>query len=83
MFEHSAPCSGCGTTHAAAGILGALLEELRGNRPDDPSWGVAICPACGQVTGVWDEAEGWGFGTRPGEILREPLPDHQALVFAP
>jgi hypothetical protein len=83
MFEHTTACPGCGTTHAAAGILGALLNDLRTVRPDDPSWGVALCPACGQVTGVWDDTEGWGFGTRPAEIVWDPAPVEQGLVFAP
>jgi hypothetical protein len=83
MYEHTAACPGCGTTHAAAGILGALLNDLRTLRPDDPSWGVALCPACGQVTGVWDDAEGWGFGTRPAEIVWAAVPAHEVPVFAP
>ena len=83
LFEYSPACPSCGTTHAAAGVLGAMVADLSERRPEDATWGLAMCPACGQVTGVWDDQEGWGFGTRPGEILREPLPAHTAFVFVP
>jgi hypothetical protein len=73
-------CPDCGVTHAAAGVLSALLTDLRASRPDDPSWGVDVCVSCGRVTGVWDDAEGWGFGTRPGEVVRAPLPLHKPFV---
>ena len=82
LFESSPACPSCGTTHAAAGVLSALVSGLTQSRPDDTSWGLVMCPACGQITGVWDDQEGWSFGTRPGEILSEPLPSQQ-FVFVP
>jgi len=83
MYASPAPCSDCGVTHAAAGVLNSLLADLLATRPDDASWGVSVCGTCNQVTGVWDDAEGWGFGTRPGEVVRAPLPMHKPFVPAP
>jgi hypothetical protein len=80
MYADIAPCQDCGVTHAAAGVLTHLLHGLRTNRPDDPSWGVDICPSCSIVTGVWDDREGWCFGSRPGEVPRTPLPLHKPFV---
>ena len=81
--EPGSACPSCGTTPAAAGVLGALVTDLNEIRPDDTSWGFAMCPACGQVTGVWDDHEGWSFGTRPVEILGEAIPTDAPFAFVP
>ena len=76
-------CAECGVTHAAAGVLHALLSDLRSVRPDDPSWGVDLCSTCGGLTAVWADRDGWGFGSRPGEVVRAPIPMHRPFVAVP
>ncbi|HEY7281258.1 MAG TPA: hypothetical protein VID47_06645 [Actinomycetota bacterium] len=57
-------CSQCGLTLAAIALLAGVVRDMRRNRPQDGSWRVEICPACGEVTGVYDDAEGWAMGHR-------------------
>ena len=57
-------CSQCGLTLAAIALLAGVVRDMRRSRPADGSWRVEICPACGEVTGVYDDAEGWAMGHR-------------------
>jgi hypothetical protein len=57
-------CSRCGLTLAAIGLLAGVMRDLRRTRSDDGTWRAEICPACGEVTGVYDDREGWAMGHR-------------------
>ncbi len=61
---HTGPilCDDCRLTTAAAVLLAQVLHDLERDRPDDPRWGADLCSSCGEVTGVFDDAEGWVLG---------------------
>ena len=64
MYTATILCDDCRLTPAAAAVLAQVLKDLRRDRPDDPTWGADVCSSCGEVTGVFDDREGWAFGTR-------------------
>ena len=57
-------CSQCGLTLAAIALLAGVVRDLRRKRASQDSYRVEICPACGEVTGVFDDTEGWALGHR-------------------
>jgi len=57
-------CSQCGLTLAAIALLTGVVRDLRRTRATDDSYRVEICPFCGEVTGVYDDEEGWAMGHR-------------------
>ncbi|MDP9341250.1 MAG: hypothetical protein M3Q23_03875 [Actinomycetota bacterium] len=80
MSTTSVLCDDCRLTSAAAALLAQVLRDLRRDRPTDPRWGADVCSSCGEVTGVFDDAEGWAFGTRaPVPTARST--EHQAFVW--
>jgi hypothetical protein len=73
-------CSKCGLTLAAIALLAGVVRDMRRRRPDDDTWRAEICPACGEVTGVYDDREGWAMGHRAPVVEAEPRP---AFVSVP
>jgi hypothetical protein len=69
-------CSQCGLTLAAIGLLAGVVRDMRRSRTRADSWRMEICPACGEVTGVFDDEEGWAMGHRA------PV-HHPERVFVP
>jgi len=71
-------CSQCGLTLAAIALLAGVVRDMRRSRGDDGTWQIEICPACGEVTGVCDDGEGWAMGHR-APVIQEL---HRAFVAA-
>ena len=71
-------CSQCGLTLAAIALLVGVVRDLRRTRASADSYRVEICPACGEVTGVFDDQEGWAMGHR-APVIQEL---HRAFVPA-
>jgi hypothetical protein len=80
MYTTAIMCADCRLTPAAAALLAQVLRDLRRDRPDDPRWGADVCSSCGEVTGVFDDAEGWAFGTRAPVPVASKV-EHQAFVW--
>jgi len=80
MHATAIMCDDCRLTPAAAALLAQVLRDLDRDRPADPMWGADVCSSCGEVTGVYDDAEGWAFGTRaPVPVVRAT--EHQPFVW--
>jgi hypothetical protein len=64
-------CSQCGLTLDAIALLARVVRDMRRTRVNDGSWRAEICQACGEVTGVYDDSEGWALGHRAPVIQPE------------
>jgi hypothetical protein len=77
MYTSVILCEDCRLTPAAAALLAEVVKDLKRARPDDLKWGADVCSTCGEVTGVFDDREGWAFGTRApvpvAETERQPF----------
>jgi hypothetical protein len=71
-------CSQCGLTLAAIALLAGVVRDLRRTRASEDSYRVEICPFCGEVTGVYDDQEGWAMGHR-APVIQEL---HRTFVSA-
>jgi hypothetical protein len=71
-------CSQCGLTLAAIALLVGVVRDLRRTRASADSYRVEICPHCGEVTGVFDDQEGWAMGHR-APVIQEL---HRTFVAA-
>jgi hypothetical protein len=67
-------CSQCGLTVAAVSLLVGVVRDMRRTRGEDESWRAEICPACGEITGVYDDKEGWAMGHRAPVVEAEVRP---------
>ena len=65
-------CTHCRLTLAAIALIAGVVRDMRRERPDDPTWRSEICPHCGEVTGVYDDKEGWAMGHRAPVVIPEP-----------
>ncbi len=74
MYTSVVLCEDCRLTPAAVSLLAEVVKDLQRTRPNDTSWGSDVCSTCGEVTGVFDDREGWAFGTRaPVPVVVEPV----------
>jgi hypothetical protein len=73
-------CSRCGLTVAAVSLLAAVVRDMRRTRGNDDTWRAEICPACGEVTGVYDDREGWAMGHRAPVVDGEAHPTFVAAT---
>jgi hypothetical protein len=64
-------------THLPVSFLYTSSHAWLGQQPDG-SWRIEICPACGEVTGVFDDREGWAMGHR-APVIQEL---HRTFVAA-
>ena len=71
-------CSQCQLTLAAIALLAGVVRDLRRTRASQDSYRVEICQACGEVTGVYDDEEGWAMGHR-APVIQEL---HKTFVSA-
>jgi len=80
MMYSDTLCSNCGLTVAATSLLAEVVRDMRRTRGDGDSWWDDICPACGKITGVYDDREGWAMGHRAPVAEAEVRP---AFVSVP